>query len=310
MNKISIKKFQAIRISKQITTLVLLFAATAGRQTIAQPLSDSVLIEGNYRSFYFNKPADDTKNFEIIFVLHGSGGNGLQMMKPAARLEAISASEHVLLVYANGYKNFWNECRKAATSAANIENINEQAFFEAMLAYFHKNYQTNGNRFFVIGLSGGGHMGYKLAMTLPSKCKGISAVVANLPDTSNMDCEGTNKPVAVLISNGTADQTNPYNGGNMNINGANWGAVRSTERSFHYWSSLAGYTGQPEVQEIPDTVSNHQTITQYTYKADKKPEVTLLKVTGGQHTFPEDIDIFLESWQFFKREIAREKNKK
>jgi polyhydroxybutyrate depolymerase len=270
-------------------------------------VADSILVENNYRSFYFNKPAENTKNFEIIFVLHGSGGNGLQMMPPAKKLEEISMQEHVMLVYANGYKNFWNECRKAATSLANIENVNEQAFFDGMLAYFHEKYQTNANRFFVIGLSGGGHMAYKLAMTMPSKCKAISSVVANVPDTTNMDCASSGKPVAVLISNGTNDHTNPYNGGNMTINGNSWGEVRSSERSFQYWASLAGYSGNPTVEEIPDTIVNNQTITRYTYSSKDKPEVTLLKVNGGEHTFPQDMDIFLESWKFFKREMEREK---
>jgi polyhydroxybutyrate depolymerase len=292
---------------KKYQLVLLIIVCTFSKLSGAQVLVDSILVENNYRSFHFNKPAVDTKNFEIIFVLHGSGGNGLQMMPPAAKLENISASEHVILVYANGYKNFWNECRKAATSLANIENVNEQAFFEGMLAYFHSKYQTNPSRFFVIGLSGGGHTAYKLAMTMPGKCRGISAVVANVPDTTNMDCEGSGKPVAVLISNGTNDNTNPYNGGNMTINGKSWGEVRSTERSFQYWASLAGYSGNPTVEEIPDTVVNKQTITRYTYSSKDKPEVTLLKINGGEHTFPQDIDIFLESWKFFKREMEREK---
>jgi polyhydroxybutyrate depolymerase len=292
---------------KKYQLVLLIIVCTFSKLSGAQVIVDSILVEKNYRSFHFNKPAVDTKNFEIIFVLHGSGGNGLQMMPPAAKLENISAGEHVMLVYANGYKNFWNECRKAATSLANIENVNEQAFFEGMLAYFHSKYQTNASRFFVIGLSGGGHMAYKLAMTMPGKCRGISAVVANVPDTTNMDCEGSGKPVAVLISNGTNDNTNPYNGGNMTINGKSWGEVRSTERSFQYWASLAGYSGNPTVEEIPDTVVNKQTITRYSYSSKDKPEVTLLKINGGEHAFPQDIDIFLESWKFFKREIEREK---
>ena len=150
-------------------------------------------------------------------------------------------------------------------------------------------------------------MGYKLGMTMPAKCKAISAVVANIPDTSNLDCVGAGKPIAVMISNGTMDQTNPYNGGVMTINGANWGAVRSTEKSFQYWSSLAGYKGEPVVEQIPDTVKNNQTITKYSFNEKGKPAVTLLKVIGGTHTFPQDLDIFLESWKFFKREIEREK---
>jgi polyhydroxybutyrate depolymerase len=196
----------------------------------SQTLSDSVLIEGHYRSFYFKQPAGNTKNQTIIFVMHGSGGNGTNMMAPAKNLQAVADSLGFFLVYPNGYKNYWNECRKNATSVANKENINEQAFFNAMLEYFTKKYHTRKKQFFCIGLSGGGHMGYKLAMTMPEKCIGITAIVASLPDSISTDCEDTKKPVAVLIANGTKDGLNKYDGGDIVINvfitGLRWQVIK------------------------------------------------------------------------------------
>jgi polyhydroxybutyrate depolymerase len=286
--------------------LSLIFITLFFYQSTCQIKTDSVLVDGQYRTFHFYQPKTRTKNSNLIFILHGSGGNGEGMMKPAANLQAIAEKENLLLVYPDGYKRYWNECRKEATSEANKEDINEQAFFAAMHQYFGKNHQANDKRFFVIGLSGGGHMAYKLAMTMPEKCKAISAIVANVPDTTNLDCREAKKPVAVMIANGTNDQLNPHNGGRMVINNASWGEVRSTERSFQYWATLAGYQGQPLMKDLadPDT-TNKQTITQYTYIGEGKPEVTLLQVNGGDHAFPRDLDIFLESWAFFQREIKR-----
>jgi polyhydroxybutyrate depolymerase len=149
-------------------------------------------------------------------------------------------------------------------------------------------------------------MAYKLGMLMPDKFKAISAVAANLPDTLNLDCVETKKPMAVLISNGTKDPLNHYEGGDIIIDGKNWGAVRSTNRTFAYWAGLAGYKGDPITTTLPDRdTANGQSITRYTYRQKDKPEVTLLKVEGGAHAFPRDIDIFVESWQFFKRELAR-----
>jgi len=285
------------------TICLILFAA--GFFTVhGQIITDSVLVENHYRTFHFNKPSQPTKKFNLIFALHGSGGAGTDMMKPASSLEKISAKEQVFLVYPDGYKNYWNECRKAATSAANVENINEQAFFDSMIVYFAKNYQVDSRRFFAIGLSGGGHMAYKLALTMPAKCKAISAIVANLPDSTNLDCAESRVPVAVMITNGTKDPINPYNGGQMVVNGSSFGGVLSTENTFNYWAHLAGYTGRPLVEHLADTdTTNNQTITQYSYKKEGKPEVTLLQVAGGAHAFPGDVDIFLSSWAFFKRQI-------
>jgi polyhydroxybutyrate depolymerase len=283
-----------------------LFVSVMANAVQSQTVSDSVLIEGHYRSFYFKKPAGNVKNQKIIFIMHGSGGNGTLMMEPAKNLQAVADSMGFFLVYPNGYKNYWNECRKYATSAANKEDINEPAFFNAMLGYFNKNYSTNKNHFFCIGLSGGGHMSYKLAMTMPEKCAGITAVVASLPDSASMDCVLGKKPLAVLIANGTKDGLNKYEGGDIVINGSFWGVMQSTEQSFHYWAALAGYTGQPVAETLPDPDPNNgQTINRYSYNEKGKPAVVLLKVIGGEHAFPKDIDIFITGANFFIQEIKR-----
>jgi polyhydroxybutyrate depolymerase len=288
---------------KVIFLVMVVFNSFAVR---AQPVIDSLVIEGNYRSFYFYKPLKSIKKDRIIFILHGSGGNGTNMIKPARELQSIADSLGYFLVYPNGYKNYWNECRRYATSLANKENINETAFFNAMLIYFNSTYKTNKKDFFAIGLSGGGHMAYKLAMTMPEKCLAITAVVASLPDTSAMDCIVSGKPKAVLIANGTRDGLNKYDGGEIIINNSSWGLMRSTKNTFKYWATLAGYTGEPVKEEVQDLFpDNGQTITRFTYKIAKQPAVILLKVNEGEHTFPKDLDIFIEAGKFFKAEEKR-----
>ena len=268
----------------------------------AQVINDSLWIDGHYRSFHFNKPSVSNIKASLIFVLHGSGGNGLKSMKSATKLMALAESEHILMVFPDGYKKNWNECRKNAPAAANVENIDENAFFSQMIDYGVANYKINPARVFAIGTSGGGHMVYKLAMTIPEKFKGITAIVANIPDPSNMDCVEKKMPMPVMIINGTNDQTNPYNGG---ISAKNKGLVRSTDESFHYWATLDGYKGEPTMEALPDTdPTDGKTIEKYTYSQKGKPEVVLLKVINGEHNNPKDIDVYLESWSFFKRQIG------
>jgi polyhydroxybutyrate depolymerase len=289
----------------RVSFLLVLFAITfsyAGSQVV----TDSLLIENNYRSFHFNKPKQSGENASLIFVLHGSGGNGIGMMKSTSKLEAMSESENFILVYPNGYKNFWNECRKAATSAANIENINENVFFSEMIEYFKKDYGINANNVFVVGTSGGGHMAYKLALTMPEKFNAITAIIASLPDSSNMDCSESRVPISVMIINGTEDPLNLYNGGEMKIPGTYLGKVRSTEQTFKYWAALAGYKGEPRKRNLPNVdVTDGKTIERYTYRKRRRPEVVLLKVIGGKHDYPNDIDVHVEAWRFFKERIKR-----
>ncbi|PWK18793.1 polyhydroxybutyrate depolymerase [Arcicella aurantiaca] len=269
----------------------------------SQIINDSVLVEGHYRTFHFLKPTQT--HASLVFVLHGSGGNGLQNRGGAKKIEEIAPTENILLVYPDGYKRFWNECRKTANSAANLENINENAFFSLMIEYFEKHYKIDAKKIFAVGTSGGGHMAYKLGLTMPEKFKAITAIIANLPDTNNIDCVEKHVPIPVMIINGTADKTNPYEGGEVIIqNNLSLGFVRSTNRTFEYWSSLAGYKGTPKMESLPDNDPNDgKTIERYTFKEKNKPEVTLLKVIGGKHDYPNDINVYLEAWEFFKRQM-------
>jgi len=270
----------------------------------AQFISDSLLVDGNYRSFHFVKPASVRAEGSLVFILHGSGGNGKNMMKATTGLATHVATENVLLVYPDGYKKYWNECRKAASSLANKENIDEAAFFDGMIQYFKANYKISEQKVFAAGTSGGGHMCYKLAMTMPGKFRAVTAIIANMPDDNNMDCSEAKVAIPIMIVNGTADPLNPYNGGMMQSGNFIMGTVRSTDNTFHYWASLAGYTGEPVKELVPDhDPADGKTIERYTYKKKGKQEVVLLKVIGGKHDYPNDIDVHVEAWKFFKRQL-------
>lgn len=104
----------------------------------------------------------------------------------------------------------------------------------------------------------------------------------------------------------TADQTNPYEGGEVKTPGVTLGTVRSTDQSFRYWAKLDGYVGEPVKSIMPDgDTSNDISVEKYTYHKKGKPEVTLLKVVNGKHEFVTDFDMFEESWNFFKRQIGK-----
>lgn len=271
----------------------------------AQVISDSLLVEGHYRSFHFTKPAQLMQRPGLVFVLHGSGGNGRGMMATAAKMEQLAGGQNTLVVYPDGYRNYWNECRKASPALANREDINEQAFFRAMIGYFTKQYQVDAGRVFVVGTSGGGHMAYKLGLTMPTAFRAITAIIANLPDSTNMDCVPSGKPIAVMIINGTDDPVNPYNGGPVNLgNNVTMGVVQSTDQTLRYWATLARYRGTPTPETLPDTdPTDGKRVERYTYQANGKPEVVLLKVLGGKHDYPKDVDVHVEALMFFLRQV-------
>ena len=283
---------------KIFSSLLLLISLVAHSQLV----TDSILVEQHYRTFSYSKPIANITKGSLMFVMHGSGGSSNDMLKKTILLEAMSAKEKLLLVYPNGYQHFWNECRKYSTAIANKENINENAFFTAMINYFQIKFGISKNKIYASGFSGGGHMAYKLALTMPQQIKAIAAVVANMPDSASCDCTFAGKAKPVLIINGTLDNTNPYNGGEMFVNNTSYGVVRSTDNTFNYWATLAGYKGPPKKTLLPDTdPSDNKIIERYAYQQKNKPSITLLKVIGGQHNYPNDIDVYVYIWEFFKK---------
>jgi polyhydroxybutyrate depolymerase len=284
---------------KMLLILLLMLQLQTG---YTQVLSDSLLIEGYYRVFHYYKPSGPLQKASLVFVLHGSGGTGVGMMKLTSKMQQQAISDNALIVYPDGYKKYWNECRKASPAEANLIDINEQAFFREMITYFTKQYLVDSRKVFAVGTSGGGHMAYKLALTMPEAFKAITAIIANLPDTSNLDCTPVSKPIPVMIVNGTHDPINPYEGGEVKI-GFSMGYVRSTEQTFQYWATLAGYSGNSTKESVADSdPQDGKTIERYTYRQKGKPEIVLLKVIGGKHDYPGDIDVHVEALEFFKKQ--------
>jgi polyhydroxybutyrate depolymerase len=280
--------------------IVLFFCVQSG---LAQVVSDSILIEGRYRSFHYNRPLQGINDRPLIFVLHGSGGTGRGMMNSSIAMDSVVRASGGVVVYPDGFKRYWNECRKASPAETNKLDINEQAFFQEMINHFTRAHAINRKKVFAVGTSGGGHMVYKLALTMPDQFKAFTAIIANMPDSSNFDCSAAGKGVNMMIVNGTEDTVNPYEGGEV-IAGFSLGYVRSTELTFKYWAKLAGYRSEPKIEKVPDrTPGDGRTIERYRYNGKGKPEVILLKVIGGKHDYPKDIDVHVEAWQFFQRAL-------
>jgi polyhydroxybutyrate depolymerase len=66
---------------------------------------------------------------------------------------------------------------------------------------------------------------------------------------------------------------------------------------------LARYEGQPTKESLPDVDPNDgKTVERYTYQKRGQPEIVLLKVIGGKHDYPNDLDVHVEALRFFMRQ--------
>lgn len=255
-------------------------------------LQHELSIGGKARQFSWYRPNRLDEGSAVIFALHGSNGDGEKVRKGFAyELDELADVHGFIVVYPNGFLRYWNDCRASADYAANLQDINEPAFFKAMIAYFIEQENIDPQRVFVTGMSNGGHMVYGLAMEAPSLFAGFAAIAANLPVASNLDCQPSGQPVAMAILNGTQDSINPHEGGLVVVNGnSSRGEVRSTEQTMRYWLDLAGIKTAATRQKFAelDGVDDTSVILQRWHDSIGR-ELRLYTLQGSGHVIPKKV---------------------
>lgn len=253
-------------------------------------ISKHTLMSGDLsRGYQVYRPNNAKEGAAVVFVLHGSRGSGEKMRAlVGANFERLADQQGFLVVYPDGYENHWNDCRGSADYTANTENIDDIAFFSALVATVTKNQQASAERMFVTGLSNGGQMAYKLAMEAPTLFRGYAAVIASLPEDRNLDCRKSNTPVSMMIVNGSEDPINPYNGGVVSVAGnSSRGLVMSTRETALYWAGLAGNRRPPNVKRYPEIDGDQSTyIEEKNWQNGNGHRITLVTMHGSGHVFP------------------------
>jgi len=326
-----------MRLSKKLLLVLvalILIAGASFRYFIVVPMIEPPQLGGSFvshefehdglmRSFHYYVPADLGPDPAVIFAFHGSRGDG-RMMRRAMHFEFDRlADEHgFVVVYPDGYRNHWNDCRKAGGYDAKLENVDDPGFVRAMLSYLQEEYRVDSAKVFVVGISNGGHMAYRLALETPGLIRGAVAIAASMPADQNQNCEPSNEAVAVMIINGSEDSINPFEGGEVTLLGP-WGTrgeVKSSAESVEYWAAVAGHSNEPFEHRYPATVPEDNSVAIHTvWTGEERPEVGLIAVYGGGHTIPHPVTEFprflgpvnrdfvavTEIWRFFERELGR-----
>lgn len=244
------------------------------------------------RTFLAYIPRSLPANAPVVFVLHGSMQNA-QMMRVATgyEFERLADQRGFLVVYPNGYKRHWNDCRKRASYSARKRAVDDKGFLLALIEHFHATHGIDPARVFAMGYSNGGHLAFRLALEMPERITAIAAVGANLPADENCDCEKSGRPIAVIIMNGTRDPINPYHGGRVTLFGfANRGAVLSARQSAEYFARVNQQDVQPEVSRLPaEGRSSSASVERLDWRVVGKPEVALVSIEGGGHVVPQPV---------------------
>ena len=134
------------------------------------------------RSYLAYVPTELPLGSAVVIVLHGSGMNGRRMRERTGyEFDRMADERGFAVLYPDGYRHNWNDCRKNATFAAKEENVDDMSFIRALIDRFKVEHAIDAKRVYAFGYSNGGHMAFRLAMEAPDEVAAIAAVAASLP---------------------------------------------------------------------------------------------------------------------------------
>ncbi len=248
----------------------------------------SLQFGGQERSFHVYAPAHLQPGAPLLLVLHGSLMNGADMRRSTGYEFDVLADKHGLaVVYPDGYKGNWNDCRRYSTFPAKTANIDDVGFMKALVARLQRDLGINPGQVFAFGYSNGGQMAFRLAIEIPEQVPAITAVSATMPTADNFGCAQTGRTGRVMLVNGTADPIVPFGGGMVTLFGfASRGAALSSLATAAYFAERNGMP--PDGLVLDGTGSDGGTMfEERAWPSAARPFVTMVAVRGGGHVVPQ-----------------------
>ena len=88
----------------------------------------------------------------VLLVLHASQSDGAHMRRIVGdTIERITAADHPLIVYPDGFEGHFNDCRRAASYSARTAGIDDIAFMRAIVDRLVTERQADPRRVFALG---------------------------------------------------------------------------------------------------------------------------------------------------------------
>jgi len=237
-------------------------AACAGH---AGPVGARVLtVEagGRTREFRLFVPesVDATVAAPLVLNFHGLGSNA-SAQEAYADMVRKATTEGFLAAAGQGVGNSWN-AGEVCCPPANAQGVDDVQFVRDMVARIAAEYCVDPERIYATGMSNGGFLSNRLA------CEASDLIAAIAPVASVLGLVGCapERPVPILMFNGTDDALVPYAG---------------ARNAFARWQDLNGCAGEPTVSFESGDVRCESAPA-----CDAGAATTLCTVVGGGHTWP------------------------
>lgn len=253
----------------------------------------------------------------LVIVLHGGGASATQvfgMAFPPSPLSVwleIAEREQVVVIAPNGNsqrgKRAWNDGFADIKTNPTVDDV---GFIDAIIDRAINDDAVDPERVYVIGVSKGGMLAYRLAIELAPRLAAFSAVLAGMPERATY--AAPTHALSALIVGSTADPFIPYSGGKFPYTLWFMGPMLGIESTVEVWRTLAKLPDAPSQLVVGSTIRD-------TWGDNASSlQVVLLKIIGGGHAEPSrkkrypglfkyfpgrqsaDLEIAEEAWAFFK----------
>ena len=318
-------------------TFSFLFSAAIHQTVQAATISHEYLPRPEGQRHYLLAQPDRAQEGKrpLVILLHGHVGSAAQLLglkhsaAPLSVWLTIADREGVLLIAPDGakgsdHKQGWNDCRADESKNTKTDDV---GLIRAIIQRAVSEHQVDPARIYVMGMSNGAMMTFRLASEIGEQFAGFAAVSGSMASVS--DCPAPKVPVSALIIAGTADPLVPYAGGNIHfMTKQSLGGVISVEQSASIWRKLNGLTETPHsVTPLPHLNPANKTSATRTIWGNhpKGLQVELLRIDNGGHMEPsltqhprrlytliageqnQDFETAEEAWSFFKDKRAESK---
>lgn len=240
-----------------------------------------VTVDGLQRTYIVQLPSDyyeSTTEKPLVIGLHGTGGSGAQFENDYGFSQKAEQADFIA-VYPNGVmKNdgllkirTWNA--GGCCDYAMYNDIDDVKFISTIIDNIIANYRINAKKIYVVGMSNGGMMAYKLANDISNKIAAVGIVSATMFCEKDLTKTGV---VPIIHIHSLQDTKVPLNGG-LGIGGVEFPPV---EEGINYWQQRDDCNSEA----ITETYANYE---KRSWKNTQGTTMVMLYLThDGGHSWP------------------------
>ncbi len=236
----------------------------------------SMMHDGLERSYVVHIPPglDSSRAVPLVLAFHGLGLNASEMNRISGLSDQSDASGFIV-AYPEGTGEIksWNGGRCCGTAAR--DRVDDVGFVRALIGELSTALPVDPNQIHATGFSNGAIFTYRLACELSDLIASFGPISATPAEDDLLTC-APGRAVPLLHFHGTADDPNPYNGGQSP--GGYYFVPVST--IIQFWRDFNGCPAQPQITESGSIL--HESYA----SCESGSAVELYTIVDGKHAWP------------------------